>query len=156
MPVARIHTLEREQRLPASPEQVFAFFSDAGNLDAITPPWVGFRFITPLPIAMQKDARIQYQLRLAGVPLRWRTRIVTWDPPHSFLDVQESGPYALWEHLHQFEPCDGGVFMRDRVRYALPLGPLGALAYPLVRASLAAIFDYRFAAIRERFGDPWG
>lgn len=153
--MARIHILEREQWLPASPEQVFAFFSDAGNLDAITPPWVGFRFITPLPIAMQKDARIEYQLRLAGVPLRWRTRIVTWDPPHGFLDVQESGPYALWEHLHQFAPCDGGVFMRDLVRYALPLGPLGALASPLVRASLAAIFDYRFATIRERFGDPW-
>lgn len=155
MPVARIHTLEREQRLPASLDEVFAFFSDAGNLDSITPPWVGFRFITPLPIDMRKDALIEYRLRLAGLPLRWRTRIVTWDPPRGFLDVQESGPYALWEHHHQFAPCDGGVLMRDLVRYALPLGPLGELAYPVVRASLAAIFDHRFSSNRERFGDPW-
>lgn len=151
----RIHRLEREQRLPVSLDQVFAFFSDAANLDAITPPWLGFRFVTPLPIAMQEDARIEYRLRLAGVPLRWHTRIVRWEPPHGFLDVQESGPYALWEHHHQFAACDGGVLMRDLVRYALPLGPLGTLAHPLVRASLAAIFDFRFDRIRERFGDPW-
>ena len=155
MPVARIHWLEREQRLPASLDQVFAFFADAANLDDITPPWVGFRFITPLPIEMRKDALIEYRLRLAGVPLRWRTRIVSWDPPHGFVDVQERGPYALWEHTHQFAPCDGGVLVRDLVRYALPLGPLGALTHVAVRASLAAIFDHRFARIRERFGDPW-
>jgi ligand-binding SRPBCC domain-containing protein len=153
--MARIHTLEREQLLPISLDEVFAFFSDAGNLDSITPPWVGFRFITPLPIAMQKDAIIEYRLRLAGVPLRWRTRIVSWDPPHGFLDVQERGPYALWEHHHQFAPCTGGVLMRDLIRYALPLGPLGALAYPAVRAALAAIFDHRFERNRERFGNPW-
>ena len=151
-----IHVLEREQRLPATPEHVFAFFCDAANLDALTPPWVGFRILSPLPIAMSRGARIEYRLRLAGVPVRWRTRIVEWDPPRGFVDVQERGPYALWEHTHQFAADATGVWMRDRVRYALPLGPLGEIAHALaVRSSLAAIFDYRFARIRERFGDPW-
>jgi hypothetical protein len=154
--VPRIHRLEREQRLPASREQVFAFFADAANLDAITPPWLGFRILTPLPIAMGAGTRIEYRLRLAGVPLSWRTRIARWEPPSGFVDVQERGPYALWEHTHQFDACAQGVWMRDLVRYALPLGPLGAAAHALaVRAALAAIFDYRFARIRERFGDPW-
>jgi ligand-binding SRPBCC domain-containing protein len=72
-----------------------------------------------------------------------------------FVDLQERGPYALWEHMHRFQPCDAGVLMRDLVRYALPLGAVGALAHFAVRASLAAIFDYRFERIRERFGDPW-
>ncbi|MCU0668659.1 MAG: SRPBCC family protein [Myxococcota bacterium] len=148
----KIHVLEREQWIPATRERVFAFFADAANLETLTPPWLGFRILTPLPIAMRDDARIEYRIRLAGVPLRWRTRIVRWDPPLGFVDVQESGPYALWEHTHRFEPCGDGVRMTDVVRYALPLGPLGGVAHALaVRAALAAIFDYRFARIRTLF-----
>jgi len=148
----KVHLLEREQWIPAPIARVFAFFSDAYNLEAITPPWVHFRIHTPRPIELRADARIEYELRLAGVPFRWRTRIATWDPPHGFVDVQERGPYALWEHAHAFAPCGGGVLMADRVRYALPFGPLGALAHAVVvRAALAAIFDFRFAAVRGVF-----
>jgi ligand-binding SRPBCC domain-containing protein len=147
-----VHVLEREQWIPAPLERVFAFFSDAANLEAITPRWLGFRILTPQPIAMRRDARIDYHLRLAGVPLRWRTRIARWDAPLGFVDEQERGPYALWEHTHAFEPCGSGVLIRDAVRYALPLGPLGGVAHALaVRAALAAIFDHRFTAIRARF-----
>lgn len=147
----KVHVLEREQWIPAPLGAVFEFFSDAGNLEAITPPWLRFRILTPRPIAMRVDARIDYRLHLAGVPISWRTRIARWDPPRGFVDEQEHGPYALWEHTHHFEACGGGVLMRDVVRYALPLGPLGSVAHALaVRAALAAIFDYRFAAIRTR------
>jgi len=152
----KVHVLEREQLLPAPLPRVVAFFADAANLDFLTPPWLRFRIATPLPIGMQADARIDYRLRLAGVPVRWRTRIAKWDPPHGFVDVQERGPYALWEHTHRFRAVDGGVLMADVVRYALPLGPLGGLAHALgVRTALAAIFDYRFARVRERFGSVW-
>lgn len=149
----KVHVLEREQWIPASLETVSAFFADAGNLDVLTPPWLRFRILTPLPIEMRADARIEYRLRLAGVPVRWRTRIAKWEPPFAFVDVQERGPYALWEHTHRFQPLGDGVLMADVVRYALPWGPLGALAHVAgVKAALAAIFDYRFARIRERFG----
>jgi hypothetical protein len=148
----KVHQLVREQWLPASLDPVFAFFSDAGNLEAITPPWLRFRIVTPRPIAMHSDARIEYRLHLAGVPIAWRTRIAKWDPPRGFVDVQERGPYALWEHTHRFTPCGDGVLMEDVVRYALPLGPLGDVAHGVaVRAALAAIFDFRFAEIRRRF-----
>jgi ligand-binding SRPBCC domain-containing protein len=152
----KLHLLEREQWIPASLERVSAFFADAANLDALTPPWLRFRILSPLPIEMRSDARIDYQLRLAGVPVRWRTRIAKWDPPHVFVDVQERGPYALWEHTHRFRGLGDGVLMADEVRYALPLGPFGALAHVAgVKASLAAIFDYRFERIREHFGTAW-
>jgi ligand-binding SRPBCC domain-containing protein len=152
VPDARVHVLEREQWLPHPLERVFAFFADAANLEAITPPWLRFRIVTPLPIAMRRDARIEYRIALAGVPLRWRTRIAAWEPGVRFVDVQERGPYALWEHAHDFRRCGDGVLMRDTVRYALPFGALGAVAHALaVRAALAAIFDYRYARIRERF-----
>ena len=144
-----VHILRREQRLPGTPESVFPFFADARNLEAITPPWLGFRVVTPEPLDMRAGTLIEYRLKLRGVPLRWRTRIAVWDPPRRFVDVQLSGPYRLWHHTHDFEPDgDGGTVMRDTVRYAIPYGPLGRLAQALVvRRDLDAIFGFRREAV---------
>jgi ligand-binding SRPBCC domain-containing protein len=141
----RIHTLRREQAIDAPRETVFAFFADPFNLEAITPPLLRFAVITPPPVAMRAGAFIQYRLRLHGVPMRWDTLIQEWEPPARFVDVQVRGPYRLWHHTHELEALDGGrTLMRDTVRYALGLGPLGALAHRLVvRRDLEAIFDHR-------------
>ncbi|NNL66421.1 MAG: SRPBCC family protein [Myxococcales bacterium] len=153
----KVYVLEREQLVRAPADAVFEFFADAGNLQTITPPWLGFEFVTPMPIEMKVDARIEYRLKLAGVPLRWRTRISRWEPGRGFVDEQERGPYALWEHTHRFEVTDRGVWVSDRVRYALPLGPLGRIAHALaVHSALHRIFDFRFQRTRELLegGDP--
>ena len=140
-----IHTLRHEQLLDAAPDAVFAFFADPFNLEAITPPLLRFAVVTPRPIAMGAGTFIQYRLRLHGVPIRWDTIIQAWEPPHRFVDVQVRGPYRLWHHTHELEAAaDGRTLMRDTVRYALGLGPLGALAHrALVRRDLDAIFAYR-------------
>lgn len=146
-----VHILEREQRIGLPRERVFGFYGDALNLKAITPPWLGFEVTTPGPIAMGPGARIEYRLRLHGVPVRWQTRIAAWEPPLRFVDVQVRGPYSLWEHTHEFEDEAGATLIRDRVRYALPLGPLGELAHrAVVRRDLARIFDYRHEAVAAR------
>jgi ligand-binding SRPBCC domain-containing protein len=101
---------------------------------------------------MHRNARIEYRLRLAGVPVRWRTRILAWDPGSHFIDAQEEGPFALWEHEHQFETLTGGVHMLDRVRYRLPLGSVGRFVAGLpVRSALNAIFDHRYRVIADTF-----
>ena len=152
--MARVHVIERRQPLGLPADRAFAFHADARNLEAITPPWLAFRVVTPDPIAMAAGTLIDYRLTLHRIPIRWRTRIEVWEPPRRFVDVQLSGPYALWEHTHAFEPVgDGAVEIRDRVRYALPLGPLGALAHALfVRRDLERIFDYRRGVVAERHG----
>jgi len=142
----RVHVLQREQRLPAPPDAVFPFFADAANLEAITPPLLRFRVVTPGPVEMGAGTFIQYSLRLRGLPVRWDTLIQAWEPPHRFVDVQVRGPYRLWHHTHELEPLDGGsaTLMRDTVRYALGFGPAGELAHRLlVRRDLEAIFDFR-------------
>lgn len=142
--------LEREQWFAYPLSSVFDFFSRAENLGRITPPWVHFQIRSPLPIPMAVDTRIDYTIRLAGIPMRWRTRVSVWEPETHFVDLQEHGPYARWVHTHFFEEHDGGVLMRDHVEYALPAGPLGRVVHALaVRAALQAIFDYRFRSVRE-------
>ena len=139
------HTLRRVQRLPGTPDEVFPFFADAGNLEAITPPWLSFRVVTPRPIELRVGALIEYRLTLHRLPIRWLTRIEEWVPGERFVDAQLSGPYKLWHHTHEFEP-DGEhhTLMRDTVRYALPLGPLGEIAHrAFVARDLQRIFDYR-------------
>jgi hypothetical protein len=103
---------------------------------------------------MQPGALLDYRLRLHGVPVRWTTRIETWEPAMGFLDTQVKGPYSLWEHTHRFEKDgDDATVIHDRVRYALPLGPLGALAHRLfVRRDLERIFDYRGEAFERLTG----
>lgn len=149
----KTHILESRQTVPRPRREVFAFFSDAANLERITPSFLSFRIETPLPIDMRAGALIDYRLRLYGVPVRWRTRIETWEPDRSFTDVQLSGPYRSWVHRHEFEDVPDGTLVRDRVEYALPLGPLGALANALfVRRSVEAIFEHRRRAIEAVMG----
>ena len=148
------HTLQREQRLPGPPEEVFPFFADARNLEAITPPLLGFEVVTPGDIEMGVGTLIQYRLRLRGIPVGWLTSIQAWDPPHRFVDTQVRGPYALWHHTHTFGPDGaGGTLMTDTVRYAIGFGVLGDVAHRLfVRRDVEAIFDFRREAIVPLLG----
>ena len=146
------HILESETTISAPRKAVFAFFSDASNLMRLTPPSLGFQILTPAPIRMEEGTLIDYRILLRGLPMRWRTRICRWNPPFEFIDEQLKGPYRIWVHHHTFEEADSGVtLMRDRVCYALPFPPFGEIAFPLVRAEVRGIFEFRRKAIREIF-----
>jgi ligand-binding SRPBCC domain-containing protein len=141
-----VHVFRREQVLDAPPSAVFSFFADARCLEAITPPLLRFRLLTPEPIAMGAGTFLQYALRIHGVPVRWDTLIQEWEPPHRFVDVQVRGPYRLWHHTHEVVAVDGGAasLMRDTVRYAVGFGVLGEVARrALVARDVEAIFAYR-------------
>lgn len=146
----KIHNLTEEVWLPLPREQVFEFFSDAGNLDAITPPWLKFQILTPTPIEMRPGALIDYKLRVRGLPIRWRTEITEWNPPHRFVDRQLRGPYKLWHHTHTFEEKDGGTLIHDHVEYAVPGWILSPLLHRLfVRPDIEKIFRHRTEAIKK-------
>lgn len=154
--MSREYELRRVQTLPLPPEEVFEFFADARNLEAITPPFLKFRVLTQGPIEMRRGALIEYRLQLFGVPFGWRTEIESYDPPRLFVDRQLRGPYALWHHTHTFTPITDDVGrtvsteMTDVVRYRIRFGVLGRLARVLfVRRTLDRIFDYRARKIDE-------
>ncbi len=138
--------------LPRERSEVFRFFSDTANLEAITPPWVNFTVLTPSPIVLQAGAVIDYQLRVHGIPLRWQTEITVWDPPHRFVDEQRRGPYRLWRHAHLFEEKDGGTLCSDRVDYAAPGGAL--IERLFVRRDIVRIFAFRQQAMKRLLASP--
>jgi ligand-binding SRPBCC domain-containing protein len=142
---------ECELWLPSPVERVFPFFADARNLERITPPFLRFRVLTPEPIEMRVGTLIDYRLRVHGLPLRWRSEITVWDPPHRFVDEQRRGPYRKWHHEHTFEPRDGGTLTRDRVEYAVPGGVLVDRLF--VRRDVERIFAYRRRVLSELFRD---
>jgi len=143
-------TYQTQLWLPLPPADLFPFFADAGNLEAITPRWLNFRVVTRLPIVMEEGVLIDYRLRVHGVPMRWRTRINAWEPPRRFVDEQLRGPYRLWVHEHTFEPQAGGTLVQEHVRYAVRLDWL--VHRWLVRPEVERIFAFRERALRDRFG----
>jgi ligand-binding SRPBCC domain-containing protein len=153
------HTIETSIVLPGALAEVFPFFAAAENLEAITPPWLNFKILTPSPIRMEVGSLIDYQIKIRGVPVRWRTRIAVWEPPYRFVDEQIKGPYRRWWHEHTFEERPGQtgagaaeVLAKDRVQYAVPGGPLEPIVHSLfVKNDVRRIFDYRQQTLRKLF-----
>jgi hypothetical protein len=153
------HHLHREQVVARPLERVFPFFERPENLALITPPSLGFRVVTPGPVPMAEGTVIDYRIRLAGLPVRWRSVISAYEPPRFFVDEQLLGPYAYWRHEHRFEPLSGATRFVDDVYYRLPSLPpgVGCLARELfVAPYLERIFDYRADFYRRFFeADSW-
>ena len=148
------YRLEAVQWLPRPREQVFAFFSDAFQLQTLTPPHLHFSVLTPPPIHLEAGALIDYRLRLCGWPLRWQSRIDAWQPPRRFIDVQTRGPYRRWHHEHLLEEFDGGTMCRDIVDYDVPGGWLAHRLF--VRPNLLKIFAFRQRKLIELCITPSG
>ena len=147
----KIREFTSEIWLPRPTLEVFSFFSDAANLEAITPHWLHFRIISQQPTVMRTGTLIDYHLRIRGLPLRWRSRINVWEPPRRFVDEQIQGPYRQWIHEHTFETQDGGTLVRDRVHYAVPMDFL--IHHWLVRPDVEKIFAFRSEALEKLFGE---
>jgi ligand-binding SRPBCC domain-containing protein len=144
--------LRTTQTLPVARATIFPFFAAAENLARLTPPRMRFEILLPTPIRMDAGTVIDYRIRVFRLPVRWRTLITRWNPPHEFVDVQLRGPYKEWIHSHRFtETASGTTVMEDQVRFRLPFGRLGAIGMPLVRRELTRIFAYRREVIAQLF-----
>jgi ligand-binding SRPBCC domain-containing protein len=146
----RTHALDLEQRIARPLTDVFAFFSQARNLERITPPWLRFNLVGEGPGQLSEGSLIDYRLRVHGVPLRWTSLIEVWEPGTAFVDRQLRGPYRLWRHRHEFVATGRDTIVRDHVRYALPLGGIGELAHMLlIRRDLERIFAFRRRSVER-------
>jgi ligand-binding SRPBCC domain-containing protein len=148
----RHHELERTQIVPGELVDVFAFFKDPKNLEAITPPWLNFEVRSSTSESVRKGTEITYGLRWQIFSMTWKSRIAEYEEGRLFADAMLHGPYERWYHRHLFSEVTGGVEVTDLVEYKLPLGPLGRLVHSTaVRGQLEAIFDFRRETITRIF-----
>lgn len=146
------YELRVAQWLPRPLDEVFEFFSDAFNLEAITPPFLHFQVQNARPIAMFPGQTIDYRLKLHGFPMKWRSEIAVWEPPYRFVDQQLIGPYRKWHHLHKFSEHEGGTLVEDIVTYKVPGGAL--INRFFVQGDLQTIFNYRLKQLARFLGTP--
>ena len=155
-------------------KKVFDFFSDATNLEVLTPHWLHFKIISSLPIKMGSGTVIEYKLKVKGLPISWRSEILDWNPPFIFVDSQINGPYEMWVHTHRFTELKNVTRLDDEVIYKVPGDGLVELCFRnrwsiislvgyllqlvtscvalIVRRDLDKIFDYRTRKLQKHFG----
>ena len=153
----KLYTLERSQCFNHEIEHIWEFFSSPKNLSRITPGYMEFQIVTPLPKEMYPGMIIQYVVKpFANFPMKWTTEITQLKEPYFFIDEQRLGPYAFWHHQHHFEEVENGTKVTDIVNYALPFGILGRLAHGIfVKSQLEFIFDFREKALKKLLGEPY-
>ena len=138
--------------LPIPIDKIFVFFKEPKNLEKITPYCLHFKVLNQSSKEIKEGTKINYWLRLHGIPIWWQSKITDWQPNSKFSDTQTHGPYKYWHHKHEFHEKDGGTLIRDHIQYKLPFGILGdCLMDHWVRKDLENIFDFRKKKIQEIF-----
>ena len=149
-PAHGITVVHEETVVPASLEETFGFFSDAANLEKLTPPWLEFQVRSKGSLAMREGLEIDYVIALHGFPIPWKTRIDLWEPGVRFVDRQVNGPYVWWHHEHRFEDIAAGTRVVDHVEF---VPRLRWITEGVVRRDVQAIFKYRKAALKRIFAE---
>jgi ligand-binding SRPBCC domain-containing protein len=130
-------------------DRVFDFFSDAGNLEAITPPELRFVILTPLPIAMAVGARIDYQLSLYAVPFTWKTRSAPGSRAVASSTSRSRARFRVWIHEHRFEALSPtSTRIRDECVTDCPSRRSAKSPIPSCGESSSGIFSYREERVR--------
>ena len=150
----QLYTLKLIQEVPASLEDIWAFFSNPSNLGQLTPAEMRFKIIDPLPEKMYAGMLIRYKISpLWGILMNWTSEISVVENYRYFVDVQVEGPYKFWHHEHRFSPTKNGVEIIDLLYYDIPGGPLGKMFHkPLVKKKLDSIFEFRKRKADQLFG----
>lgn len=143
----------RQYQFVAKPiDEVFEFFSEAKNLERITPQQLSFKIESQSTEHIQQGTEFVYKLKIHGVPAKWKTVITNWDPPFQFVDYQEKGPYRVWFHNHMFIPTKEGTLLVDEVKFVLPFAAISNwLVAWFIKLDVKSIFKHRFEFIKEYY-----
>ena len=164
-------TLSCELWVPATIDTVWEWSLQPANLAKISPEEYNTRVNFEGPIV--HGSRFEIFTTPPNLPgeVRWVSliqNIVAIGPKRQFTDLRNEGPFAYWKHTHVFEEGEKevisqnanaavklhhpGTWIKDRVEYAMPLGPAGLLAHKLfARKQLGEMFAYRHVKLAELF-----
>jgi len=141
----KVRVVKRTQTVPLPIEETFKFFSNPRIVEMLTPSSMRFRLVGEKLDSLKTGTVLNYRFYLYRIPIRWRIRIESADPPNSFVDVQLKGPFAHWRHSQTFLAAGKeSTEVRDRYEFGLRFGRVGEFAYQMfVKAKIRQMFDYR-------------
>lgn len=150
----KVHSLSQEQKIPVPIDQAWEFFSSPRNLEAMTPPEMGFRIVSLPSEILYEGEIIEYSVKvLPGVWIPWVSEIKALQTGKSFVDDQISGPFKFWHHRHSFEETSGGTVVKDLIHYSVGFSFFGEIARVLVVTNqLEKMFKHRRLVLDEKFG----
>jgi ligand-binding SRPBCC domain-containing protein len=150
----KVYSLSQEQTIPISTEEAWRFFSSPRNLEAMTPPEMGFKIVSLPSETLYEGEIIQYSVKaFPGIWIPWVSEIKSLKKGESFVDDQISGPFKFWHHRHSFEETECGTLVQDLIHYSVGFGIFGELARALVvKNQLARMFEHRREVLEEKFG----
>ena len=133
-----------EKELPFPVDRVWDWHMRPGALERLMPPWEDAR-VVGRDGGIDDGGTVHVRVRRGPVKIDFKVRHTDFEPGRLFTDEQVSGPMGSWEHRHEFEPRgDGACLIRDRIRYAPPLGAAAAaLAGSTIEAEMKRLFRFR-------------
>lgn len=141
---------QKETRIAAPPEVVFAFHESPGALERLNPPWEKVKVIEG-GHSIQPGTRVVLRVAMGPMQVTWVAEHTEYERGRMFADRQVEGPFAAWYHRHYcLDDGHGGTLLRDEVDYEPPLGALGRLlGAGFIEAKLKKTFDYRHEVTRR-------
>ncbi|WP_233148387.1 TIGR01777 family oxidoreductase [Rhodopirellula sp. MGV] len=130
--------------LPVSAETAFAYHERQGALERLIPPWQSVEVVSS-DKSLKPGSVVVLKVSIGPASKTWVAEHVDYQRPDFFADTQRSGPFAAWNHRHEFlSSSDQRCVLRDRVEYELPMGTIGRLfGSDLARRQLESMFAYR-------------
>lgn len=140
-------------RIPASAEVVFDWHEAPGAFEKLTPPSEPVRVLRHEG-GIRDGARVSLLVGPWPFSLRWELEHRDYQHGRSFTDVQVSGPFRSWTHVHRMIPQgEEACVLEDTIEYELPFGAVGhLLGRPFVQRKLKRLFEFRHAVTLRALG----
>jgi uncharacterized protein len=145
-------TFVASSRIPASAEAVFDWHEAPGAFEQLSPPWERVRVLRHEG-GIRDGAQVSLLVGPAPFSLRWNLEHRDYQHGRSFTDVQRTGPFRSWKHVHRMIPQGPQeCVLEDTIEYELPFGGLGRLfGQAFAQRKLKRLFEYRHAVTRRAF-----
>jgi ligand-binding SRPBCC domain-containing protein len=154
-------TYERSVWVDAPLDAVWEFHSTEDGLVALTPDWMNLQVESVRgpdgeadPQVLDAGSEIQASVQPFGLGPRqtWTSEITEREHEEGtahFTDVMHDGPFAFWEHTHQFYADSDGTLIRDSIQYELPLGAVGRALGPVAVVGFEPMFRFRHKTTKK-------
>jgi ligand-binding SRPBCC domain-containing protein len=143
-----VPTYEKHSILDVAPATLFAWHVRPGAFERLAPPWEHLRVLARYG-GIADGSRLTMEIRRGLLKIRWEAVHRGYIDGVQFQDVQVAGPFKRWVHTHKVAPAaEGRAELIDEIDYALPFGPLGAIAGGLIaRRMMDRTFSFRHRRI---------